>query len=181
MRTCFGVCAALMKLNKNFPNKEKVESIRYIFSFAYQTLKNAILVCSRATIGSLLCSLSISDLVLSVIERVDAGFNASNSSTSGSGEAASCIFVPSSRDGILLPADSVFPMLKAFLSELNFRGVEVDSSGGIVRIQHPGSDAKFADLIDYPSALLKTENHLLASRVLLSSWIQFPRKAQVIT
>jgi hypothetical protein len=198
-----------MKLSKNFQNKEKVESIRYIFSVTYQSLKKAILICSRGMIGSSLCSLSITDLVLSIIERVDVGFttstrpiidntksrlqhnedhtiareaailNASNSPASASGEMASIFFVPMSKDGILLSADSVFPMLKACLNEFNFRGVELDTSAGIARVQHPGSEGKCTDLIDYASVLLKNENHLLASRVLLSSWMHFPRKSQV--
>lgn len=170
MRTCVSLCFALMKQSKSLQSKEKVEYVRCIFTIVHQTLKKALLTCSRSTIGSALSSLSSADLVLSITERVDTGIIVPNSSSTFLD--TSPVFTAFARDGILLAADSVLPMLKACLSELQFRGVEIANATST-------REVTFSDLSDFSSILLKTENYLLSSRILLSSWMEFPKKSQV--
>lgn len=162
------------------------------FELSRDMLRTSLPHCQSAFIGRTLDLLCGSDLVLSVYERVEGATELGNkgavsathnvlkrSSTvahSDNGQSSHLSEGSFSRDGILMqPSAVVKPLMKYALSEVRRRNTQTMS--GVVAGK--GAEASGADLEELVGVLQRSENHLLATRVMFSSWVSSANKAQV--
>lgn len=153
-----------------------------LFNTARELLKNLAINCPQKYIGSTMDYFVITDLVLAVHDRFDSSASASASvSVSSSGDVLSILngslYV---KDGILLSSTNVLmPLLKFCLKEIQRRNHTIsslhtgtaDSSSIVVSGAPPAPGAGTSlELMDLLTQLHKSENHVLAVRVLLTSW-----------
>lgn len=71
------------------------------------------------------------------------------------------------------------PLMKYSFAEIKRRSVARTKSSSFSGNTGPISEASAADLEDLVRILQRSENHLLATRILLGSWHSSPSKAQV--
>eukprot|EP01034_Spumella_vulgaris_P036472 gene36472-44984_t len=165
------------------------------FELSRDVLRSSIPHCQPSYIGRTLDLLCGSELVLSVYERIEgasivaSGNVANNSSGGAQSDANSTSTLPSSlqlsegvfsRDGILMqPANVVKPLMKYALMEVRRRSVHTPGATSQSKDDNT-SGAIAGDVRELIEVLQKSENHLLATRVMYASWSASAKKAEFL-
>lgn len=148
-----------------------------LFGTARELLKHLAINCPQRFVGSTMDYFVIADLVLAVHDR----FDSQASTGAPPGDVLSILngglYV---KDGILLsPSSVLMPLLKFCLKEIQRRSHAISSlhtgapvpSSIVVAGAPPSPGAGTSpELMDLLSQLHKSENHVLAVRVLVTSW-----------
>ncbi len=173
------------------------------FSLSRDLLRCSVSSCPSLHLGRTLDLLSGSETVLSVYDRIEGAASQLDEERSGVSAVLAegvfaryvlclmcclatvflmpvlCSILPH-RDGILMQASAVaMPLMKYSFAEIKRRSVARTKSTSSSGHTGPITEASAADLEDLVRILQRSENHLLATRILLGSWHSSQSKAQV--
>ena len=172
-----------------------LESMTQPFIVIRDLLRGVASICPAEHLGKSLDILNGSELVLAVYQRVEGAVEesnpnpilprASNSDSSAPIPASQGEFKINetvfTRDGILMTPGSVLGLvLRYSAAEVRRRMTATATTNTATKTPPEGPEEIAGDLEDLVCALQRSENHMLAVRVLLSSWHLSDAKAELL-
>jgi hypothetical protein len=168
-----------------------LESMTQPFIVIRDLLRGVASICPAEHLGKSLDILNGSELVLAVYQRVEGAVEepivsrATSSDTSAPSPASQGDFKINetvfTRDGILMTPGSVLGLvLRYSAAEVKRRMTSTATASTSTKKPSEGQEEIASDLEDLVCALQRSENHMLAVRVLLSSWHHSDAKAQLL-
>lgn len=187
-------------------NGNAVDSAQWLtksFDLSRSLLQSTALCCSPILLSQVVDLLQGADIALSVFSRIEGKFSQSNSSCYATHSESNFEILEHNfaRDGILMSSSKVLgPLMKFCMKEMQRRKSPISngSRASAVIASRVTAKGKSSATADRPSAtpmftmpfatdveelvavLQKSENHLLATRVLLGSWHISSSKSEVI-
>jgi hypothetical protein len=166
-------------LASSLQNNLDVNLFIQLFETAQVLLQSTCSTCSISLLSQVIDLLQSSDVALSIFRRIEGDFSYSFSSTRPSGMNDNNFKVMESyfsRDGILMSANRVLPCLMKFcLKEIKRRNMYEESF-----LADHNNNTLPTDLNELATVLQRSENHMLALRILLTSWHTSLSKSQVL-
>jgi hypothetical protein len=166
-----------------------LESMTQPFIVIRDLLRGVASICPAEHLGKSLDILNGSELVLAVYQRVEGAVEepilsrTSNSDTSAPSPASQGEFKINetvfTRDGILMTPGSVLGLVLRY-SAAEVKRRMTATTAAAAKTPSEGQDEIASDLEELVCTLQRSENHMLAVRVLLSSWHLSDAKAQLL-
>jgi hypothetical protein len=167
-----------------------LESMTQPFVVIRDLLRGVASICPAEHLGKSLDILNGSELVLAVYQRVEGAVEEpilsrpSNSDISAPSPASHGEFKINetvfTRDGILMTPGSVLGLVLRYSAAEVKRRMTATTAAAATKTPSEGQDEIASDLEELVCTLQRSENHMLAVRVLLSSWHLSDAKAQLL-